>query len=68
MLVDKNANNYKEVINNPNKSIFSLGDFRHNLTMKDDTDFYSGLVSQKPKQFLAWDDGKKFDPKYKKDK
>jgi len=68
MLVDKNINNPKDVINNPNKSIFSIGDFRHNLVMQEDADYYSSLVSPKPKQMFAWDDGKKFNPKLKKDK
>jgi len=68
MLVDKNTNNPKDTLNNPNKSIYSLGDFRHELVMKDETEFYSSQVSQLPKQLLAWDDGKKFNPKFKKDK
>ncbi len=68
MLVDKNTNNRKETLKNPNKSIYALDDFRHNLVMKDETDYYSSLISHKPKQMLAWDDGKKFNPKLKKDK
>lgn len=68
MLVDKNTNHPKETLKNPNKSIYSIGDFRHNLVMKEDTDYYSSLVSHQPKQMLAWDDGKKFNPRLKKDK
>ena len=68
VLVDKNTNNPKDTLNNPNKSIYSIGDFRHNLVLKEDADKYSSTVSQLPKSFLAWDDGKKFNQKYKKDK
>jgi hypothetical protein len=68
MLVDKNTNNPKDNINNPKKSIFSFGDFRHELVCKESTDHFSSLVNQEPKEFLAWDDGKKFNPKLKKDK
>lgn len=68
MLVDKNTNDQKEPLKNPNKSIYSIGDFRHNLVMKEDADYYSSLVNHKPKRLLAWDDGKKFNPKLKKDK
>lgn len=68
MLVDKNTNNPKDTLNNPNKSIYSIGDYRHNLVMKEDADKYSSTVKQMPKSFLAWDDGKKFNQKYRKDK
>ena len=68
MLVDKNINNRQDTLNNPNKSIYSLGDFRHNLVLKEDADKFSSTVRHEPKSFLAWDDGKKFNQKYKKDK
>lgn len=68
MLVDKNTNNPKDTLNNPNKSIYSIGDYRHNLVLKEDADKFANTVTQMPKAFLAWDDGKKFNTKYKKDK
>lgn len=68
VLVDKNTNNPSDTLNNPNKSIYNIGDFRHNLVIKEDADKYSSMISPKPKQFLAWDDGKKFNQKLKKDK
>ena len=68
MLVDKNKNYPTDPLNNPNKSIFSIGDYRHNLVLKEDTEKYTSLVGHKPKEFLAWDDGKKFNQKYAKDK
>jgi hypothetical protein len=55
-------------LNNPNKSIFNIGDYRHNLVLKEDADIYSNNINKKPKQFLAWDDGKIFNQKFKKDK
>jgi hypothetical protein len=67
-LVDKDINNRIDTLNNPNKSIFNIGDYRHNLVLKEDADVYSNNVNQKPKQFLAWDDGKKFNEKIKRDK
>ena len=54
-------------LNNPLKSVFSLGDFRHNIRIKSNVSFYGNQISQKPKQFFDWDDGKKFNPKFKKD-
>jgi len=68
VLVDKNINNPNDNLNNPNKSVYSIGDYRHNLVLKEDADKYSNTVSQFPKTFAAWDDGKKFNQKYKKDK
>lgn len=64
MLVDKTINDKKC---NDNKSIFSIGDYRHNLAMKQEADLYSSKVSQLPKNFLSWDDGTTFNPKYKRD-
>ena len=34
---------------------------------KNEKDIYDAKVSQEPKMFFNWDDGKKFVPKYKKD-
>lgn len=67
MLVDKKENNKKEEMKD-HKSIFSIGDYRHNIALKHEADLYSSKVNQLPKQFLSWDDGTKFNPKYKKDK
>lgn len=59
----KNRTKYDE-----NRSIFNYGDFRHNLPTKELARKYDSLVSQKPRQFFNWNDGTKFDPKYKRDK
>lgn len=67
VLVDKKLNDMNSN-NTQNKSAFSIGDYRHNLIFKDDTVNYSSKVSQIPKQFFNWDDGTKFNPKYKRDK
>ena len=70
VLVDKELNPSKikrEIEYNPTRSIFSYGDFRNNVLTKEQVDFYNSKVSQVPKKFFDWDDGKKFDPKYKKD-
>ncbi len=40
MAVDKDINNPNDMLNNPNKSIFSIGDFRHNLNSKEDSNYY----------------------------
>ena len=52
---------------NTNRSVFNLNDFRHNVITKKDANYYGSKVSQLPKKFFDWDDGKKFNPKYKKD-
>jgi hypothetical protein len=65
--VDKGLNPDRQNVIKENKSIFSLGDYRHNLPYKDQTDYFSSKVSSQPKQFLSWDDGTKFNPKFKKD-
>jgi hypothetical protein len=67
MLVDKSLNDRKNSKEISGRSVFSLGDFRHNLPYKEQTDFYMSKVSQQPKNLLAWDDGLKFNPKYKHD-
>lgn len=49
------------------KSIFSIGDFRHNIFDKELSQKYAASVSKNPKVFFQWDDTKNFDPKLKKD-
>ena len=71
-LVDKNLNLTKSQIMKNNgvdesRSIFSFQDFRNNVITKKEREFYDSKVSQVPKQFFCWDDGKKFNPKLKKD-
>lgn len=67
--VDKDINpkRLRPIAYNPNKSVFNFGDFRHDLMSKKDTEYYGSKVSQLPKKFFDWDNGKKFNPKYKKD-
>lgn len=50
------------------RSIFHIGDFRHNLPTEALARKYDTKISQKPRLFFEWNDGTKFDPKYKKDK
>ena len=67
--VDKelNLNRLKTVEYNPSRSVFSYQDFRNNVITSKDAKNYGEKVSQKPKRFFEWDDGKKFNPKFKKD-
>ena len=51
----------------PERSIFNFQDFRHNSIFEEDRKYNDNLVSQEPRKFLEWDDGKVFDPKNKKD-
>ena len=68
LLVDKDLNMKKKPEGyNPNRSIFSIQDFRHHVMTKKEHEYYDSLVNQKPTKFFDWDDGKKFNPKYKKD-
>ena len=64
--VDKNLNVDRNKYN-PQRSIFSYMDFRHNVVTKEQAEYYGSLVSQSPKKFFDWDDGKRFNPKFKKD-
>ena len=64
---DLNPSKIKSVNYYPKRSIFSLGDFRNNVPTKKEKDIYDAKVSQLPKKFFDWDDGKSFNPKYKKD-
>ena len=69
VFVDKelNPSKIKEVDYNPARSVFTYGDFRNNVLTQKDKDLYDSKVSQKPRKFFDWDDGKKFNPKYLKD-
>ena len=68
-IVDKdlNLNQLKPIKFNPARSVFSYQDFRNDVVTKEDAKYYGGKVSQKPKKFFEWDDGKRFNPKFKKD-
>ena len=68
-IVDKdlNLNQLKPIKFNPARSVFSYQDFRNDVVTKEDDKYYGGKVSQKPKKFFEWDDGKRFNPKFKKD-
>jgi hypothetical protein len=68
VLVDKIFNEKKKKNHSDTKSVFSIGDYRHNLIFKNEADSYSSKVNQMPKQFFDWDNGLKFNPKYKRDK
>ena len=67
--VDKNINpkRLKPIQFNPSRSIFNIQDFRHNVSTDKDRKNFDSTVSQLPRKFFDWDDGKKFNPKYKKD-
>ena len=67
--VDKDINpkRLRPIEYNPSRSVFNFHDFRHNVTTKKDADYYGSQVSQEPRKFFDWDDGKKFNPKYKND-
>lgn len=67
MLVDKKINSKKIDGYNPSRSIFRIQDFRHSVMTKKEQEYYDSMVNQNPIRFFEWDDGKKFNPKYKKD-
>ena len=50
------------------KSIFSYYDIRNNVMTKKQPEYYDSKVNKLPKHFLEWDDGTKFNPKFKRDK
>lgn len=53
--------------NNPsNRSIFSIGDYRHNLAFKQECENQLN-ISYEPKKFFDWDDGRYYNNKKKKD-
>ena len=64
---DLNIKSLKTYDYNPTKSIFCYQDFRNNVNTTREAKFYGDKVSQKPKRFFEWDDGTKFNKKYKKD-
>ena len=64
---DLNPKNYKPIEYNPSRSVFNIDDFRHNVFTRYDANFYGSKVSQLPRKFFDWNDGKKFNHKYKKD-
>ena len=66
---DLNLNNIKTKTYDydSTRSIFSYQDFRNNVNTDREAKFYGSKVSQKPKRFLEWDDGTKFNEKLKKD-
>lgn len=66
--IDLNPSKIKPPEINPKKSVFSYCDFRNNVLTKKEHEFYDSKVSQSPKKFFDWDDGIKFNPKYKRDK
>jgi hypothetical protein len=41
-------------------------DYRHDIRLKEEADLYSSKVSQKPKRFFDWDDGKPYNPYFRK--
>ncbi len=64
-MIDKDINEPKKE-NKPNKSIFSIMDYRHDIRLKEEADVYSSRVSQEPKKFFDWDDGKPYNPYFRK--
>ena len=40
--------------NFPEKSIFSIGDFRHDIRTADEVSVYNQTATNQPKQFLNW--------------
>ena len=67
--VDKDLNLKKinKVEYNSARSVFNYQDFRHNVVTSNEAKEYGSLVSQKPRRFFDWDDGKRFNPKFKND-
>ena len=67
--VDKELNIKKgrNSISNNKRSIFNIGDFRHNVMTTENAELYGSQVSQMPKIFFDWNDGTKYNPKSKKD-
>ncbi len=50
-----------------NKSIFSIGDFRHNIAFGDEAQKHSSQVMQVPKSMFGWNDNKRYNQRLKKD-
>lgn len=54
--------------NNPsNRSIFSIGDYRHNLAFEHECEENQLNISNEPKKFFDWDDKRDYDNKKKRD-
>ena len=64
---DINPSKLKPIEFNPTRSVFNIYDFRHNVLTKKEANYYGSKVSQLPRKFFDWDDGKKFNPRYKND-
>ena len=64
---DLNLKRINTLIYNPERSIFNYQDFRNDVMTKKEAKDYGEKVSQQPKRFFQWDDGKKFNPRYKHD-
>lgn len=71
ILVDKDINEPNRKVK-LDKSVFSIGDYRHNLTHKYETELHMSKVNQKPKEFLTWREdlvaGKNLNKKLKNNK
>jgi hypothetical protein len=63
--VDKDINDKKNPMK-MNRSVFAISDYRHDIRLKEEADVYSTRVSQQPKKFFDWDDGKKYNPHFRK--
>jgi len=50
-----------------NKSVFSTGDYRHNIMNGELAKKYASEVKQEPKSFLGWNDFTVYNPKVKRD-
>jgi hypothetical protein len=51
-----------------NKSIFNIGDFRHNVTTREVADMYTANISKSPKEFMTWRENERlFNPRFKTD-
>ena len=50
-----------------NRSIFSIGDYRHNVRSVNEVSKYQEGLNKEPKRFFDWDDGKQYDPKKTRD-
>ncbi|MCQ2819770.1 MAG: hypothetical protein MJ252_21100 [archaeon] len=49
------------------RSIFHIGDFRHNVNTEKMARQFDTKILQVPRKFFEWNDGTTFNPKYKKD-
>ena len=67
LLRDKKFETDKDNKIDKTRSIFHIGDFRHNLPTEELARKYDTKILQKPRLFFEWNDGTKFNPKSKKD-